>query len=51
MRRTWAVVTVFLAFVVGLLAVLALLVAPFIGQIDRIPESAPQAATGWRKIR
>lgn len=44
MRRTWAVVTVFLAFVVGLLAVLALLVAPFIGQIDRIPESAPQAA-------
>jgi putative heme transporter len=44
MRRTWAVVTVFLAFVVGLLAVLALLVAPFVGQIDRIPESAPQAA-------
>jgi len=44
MRRTWAVVTVFLAFVVGLMAVLALLVAPFIGQIDRIPESAPQAA-------
>jgi predicted PurR-regulated permease PerM len=44
MRRTWAVVTVFLGFVVGLLAVLALLVAPFVGQIDRIPESAPQAA-------
>ena len=44
MRRTWAVVTVFLAFVVGLLAVLALLVAPFVGQIHRIPESAPQAA-------
>src|SRR4051794_26646517 len=44
MRRTWAVVTVFLAFVVGLLAVLALLVAPFVGQIDRLPESAPQAA-------
>jgi predicted PurR-regulated permease PerM len=34
MRRTWAVVTVFAAFVV----------APFVGQIDRIPESAPQAA-------
>jgi predicted PurR-regulated permease PerM len=44
MRRTWAVVTVFAAFVIGLLAVLALLVAPFVGQIDRIPESAPQAA-------
>jgi predicted PurR-regulated permease PerM len=44
MRRTWAVVTVFLAFVVGLMAVLALLVAPFVGQIDRIPESAPEAA-------
>ena len=44
MRRTWAVVTVFMVFVVGLLAVLALLVAPFVGQIDRIPESAPQAA-------
>jgi predicted PurR-regulated permease PerM len=43
MRRTWAVVTVFLAFVVGLLAV-ALLVALFVGQIDRIPESALQAA-------
>jgi putative heme transporter len=42
MRRTWAVVTVFLAFVIGLLVVLALLVGPFVGQIDRLPETAPQ---------
>ena len=41
MRRTWAVVTVFMGFVIGLLAVMALLVAPFVGQIDRIPESRP----------
>ncbi len=44
MRRTWAVVTVFFTFVVGLLLVLALLAAPFVSQINELPKSAPQAA-------
>ncbi len=44
MRRNWAVVTVFFVFVAGLLAVLALLVAPFVTQIDTISKTAPQEA-------
>ena len=41
MRRTWAVVTVFFTFVVGLLIVLALLAAPFVSQINDSQKRAP----------
>jgi predicted PurR-regulated permease PerM len=44
MRRTAAVVVVFITFVVGLLMVLALLVGPFVTQIDNIVTDAPHAA-------
>ena len=44
MRRTIAVVVVFIGFVVGLLAVLAMLVGPFVTQIDNIVTDAPHAA-------
>ena len=44
MRRNWAVMTVFFTFVVGLFAVVALLVAPFVNQINALPKTAPQAA-------
>lgn len=44
MRRTVAVVLVFIVFVVGLLAVVAMLVGPFVSQIDNIVTDAPHAA-------
>jgi predicted PurR-regulated permease PerM len=44
MRRNVAVVLVFIAFVVGLLIVLAMLVGPFVTQIDNIVRDAPRAA-------
>jgi len=44
MRRTAAVVVVFFVFVVGLLAVLAMLVGPFVTQVDNIVADAPHAA-------
>lgn len=44
MRRNIAVVVVFISFVVGLLAVLAVLVGPFVTQIDNIVNDAPHAA-------
>jgi predicted PurR-regulated permease PerM len=44
MRRTTAVVVVFFVFVVGLLAVLAMLVGPFVTQVDNIVADAPHAA-------
>ena len=46
MRRNWAVVTVFLTFVVGLFAVVALLVAPFVNQINALPKTAPKRLGG-----
>ena len=42
MRRTWAVVTVFFTFVVGLLIVLALLAAPFVSQINELQKARPK---------
>jgi predicted PurR-regulated permease PerM len=44
MRRNVAVVLVFIGFVVGLLIVLAMLVGPFVTQIDNIVRDAPHAA-------
>jgi len=44
MRRTWAVVTVFFAFLIGLIAIVALLAAPFVTQVDQISKNAPHAA-------
>ena len=44
MRRNWAVVTVFFAFIIGLLAVVTLLVAPFVTQINDLPSTAPHVA-------
>ena len=43
-RRTVAVVLVFFAFATGLVAVLAMLVGPFVTQIDNIVADAPRAA-------
>jgi predicted PurR-regulated permease PerM len=44
MRRTAAVVLVFFVFVAGLLAVLAMLVGPFVTQVDNIVTDVPHAA-------
>jgi predicted PurR-regulated permease PerM len=51
MRRTWAVLTVFFAFLIGLIAVVALLAAPFVTQVDQISKEAPQAANDVMKNR
>ena len=51
MRRSWAVLTVFFAFLIGLLAVIALLAAPFVSQVDTISKNAPQAASDLTKNR
>jgi len=44
MRRPVAVVLVFIVFVIGLLAVVAMLVGPFVSQVDNIVTDAPHAA-------
>ena len=51
MRRNLAVLTVFFTFVVGLFAVVALLAAPFVTQIDTISRNAPHAANDLMKNR
>ena len=49
MRRTWAVVVVFFAFIIGLLAVVGLLAAPFVTQIDAISKNAPHSTNDLLK--
>ena len=44
MRRNWAVVCVFFGFIVGLIVVVTLLVAPFVSQINDLPKTAPHIA-------